>query len=122
MRIEETIVERLKAIGAEMMREAMRAADTVTEIYDRLATTDPQLLLLACPLCRFTDATQFAYQDWPTWMRTGATDVVLPQIYTARSAGSPRRHRGPADEDRDDLHAARYVVRWLLRARDPARA
>ncbi len=55
---------------------------TVTEIYDRLATIDPQLLLLAYPLGRFTDATQFAYQDWPTWMRTGAIDAVLPQIYT----------------------------------------
>ena len=28
LRIEETVVERLKVIGAEMMREAMQAADT----------------------------------------------------------------------------------------------
>lgn len=55
---------------------------TVTEIYDRLATIDPHLLLLAYPLGRFTDATQFAYQDWPAWMRAGTIDAVLPQIYT----------------------------------------
>jgi uncharacterized lipoprotein YddW (UPF0748 family) len=54
---------------------------TVTAIHDRLRTIDPQLLLLAYPLGRFTDATQFAYQDWPTWMRDNAIDAVLPQIY-----------------------------------------
>lgn len=54
---------------------------SVTAIYDRLAAIDPQLLLLAYPLGRFTDATQFAYQDWPTWMRDNVIDVVLPQIY-----------------------------------------
>jgi uncharacterized lipoprotein YddW (UPF0748 family) len=56
---------------------------TVTAIHDQLAAIDPQLLLLAFPLGRFTDATQFAYQDWPRWLADTAIDAVLPQIYTA---------------------------------------
>lgn len=54
---------------------------TVTAIYDRLRAIDPQLLLLAYPLGRFTDATQFAYQAWPQWMHDNVIDAVLPQIY-----------------------------------------
>jgi uncharacterized lipoprotein YddW (UPF0748 family) len=76
---------------------------TVTEIYDRLAAIDPQLLLLAYPLGRFTDATQFAYQDWPTWMRDNAIDAVLPQIYTTDNAAFSTRldeHRAAYGGDR----------------------
>lgn len=76
---------------------------TVTEIYDRLTAIDPQLLLLAYPLGRFTDATQFAYQDWPTWMRDGVIDAVLPQIYTPDLAQFSSRldeHRAAYGGDR----------------------
>ncbi|WP_157069807.1 family 10 glycosylhydrolase [Sandaracinus amylolyticus] len=60
--------------------------DTVAAIHRRLERIDGDLILLAYPIGRLTDARQFNYQDWPTWMTEGAIDGVLPQIYTADNA------------------------------------
>lgn len=54
----------------------------VEAIYDRLEDIDDQLVLLAYPIGRFSDAVNFNYQDWPQWLRERAIDGVLPQIYT----------------------------------------
>ena len=60
--------------------------DTVEAIHRRLGEIDGDLVLLAYPIGRLSDALQFNYQDWPTWMTRGVIDGVLPQIYSADSA------------------------------------
>ncbi len=57
--------------------------ETVAAIHRRLERIDPDLVLLAYPIGRLTDALQFNYQDWPRWMTEGIVDGVLPQIYTS---------------------------------------
>lgn len=76
---------------------------TVDAIHDELEAIDPQLLLLAYPLGRFTDAREFAYQDWPTWLRDRHIDGVLPQIYNTdlgAFSGSLAQHRAAYGGDR----------------------
>lgn len=55
---------------------------TVGAIHDRLASIDPEMLLLAYPIGRLSDAIGFNYQDWPQWLAGRHIDGVLPQIYT----------------------------------------
>jgi uncharacterized lipoprotein YddW (UPF0748 family) len=76
---------------------------SVRAVRDRLADVNPELLLLAFPLGRFSDATSFAYQDWPGWLDDRIIDGVLPQIYTADLAQLSTRlaeHRAAYAGDR----------------------
>ena len=57
--------------------------DSVGAIYNRLGEIDEDLVLLAYPIGRFSDAINFNYQDWPQWLGGRHIDGVLPQIYTA---------------------------------------
>ena len=59
--------------------------------------------MLAYPLGRFGDALEFAYQDWPTWLRDRHIDGVLPQIYNTdlgAFSGSLAQHRAAYGGDR----------------------
>jgi uncharacterized lipoprotein YddW (UPF0748 family) len=76
---------------------------SVTAIHRTITEIDPQHLLLAYPIGRLDDATDFNYQDWPDWLHRNVVDGVLPQIYDqdpAAFATRLTRHRQAYEGDR----------------------
>ncbi|MBN1477193.1 family 10 glycosylhydrolase, partial [Candidatus Sumerlaeota bacterium] len=77
----------------------------VQEVYSVITAIDPDHILLAYPIGRFSDAINYNYQDWPTWLSSGVIDGVLPQIYTSDNA---------TFSSRCDEHIAAYSGSRLL--------
>jgi uncharacterized lipoprotein YddW (UPF0748 family) len=73
-------VKRFPEAYAEFQRE--QVTELVERIYRGVKSVKPDAVISAAVFANEEDAERSRFQDWKTWLRDGALDVICPMAYT----------------------------------------